>query len=103
MNITRKRLKQIISEELDLLSEVKNEEVQLVTMQANEQNDAVNNSSDEMIIQQIQKTIQGLAHLVSGLSDGAMRGACTAPLNSFQQVFDAIGPDVAAIGTDIEQ
>lgn len=93
MQLTRKRLKQIISEELNRLEEVKNEEVQLATMQAMAQGDAVNNSSDPEILQQIEHAVTAISHLVSGLSDGSMKGACMAPLNSFQAVFDSVNSE----------
>ena len=94
MKLTTARLKKIISEELDRLNEVKNEEVQLATMQAMAQGDAVNSSSDPEIVQQIQHAVKALSHLVSGLSDGSMKGACMGPLNSFQQVLDQVHSDV---------
>ena len=94
MQLTRRRLKQIISEELDRREEVKNDAVQLATMQAMAQGDAVNNSSDPEILQQIQHAISAISHLVSGLSDGSMKGACMGPLNSFQQVLDQVDGDV---------
>ena len=95
MQLTKKRLKQIISEELDRMEEIKNDAVQLATLQrAVDQEQAVNNSSDGDIIKQIEHNVNVLAHLVSGLSDGSIRGACMGPLNSFQNVFDQIRHDV---------
>tara|TARA_R110002126_G_scaffold263981_1_gene406876 strand:- start:2590 stop:2928 length:339 start_codon:yes stop_codon:yes gene_type:complete len=94
MKLSRSRLKQIITEELDRVEEVKNDAVQLATMQAMAQGDAVNKSSDPEIIQQIQHAVKALAHLVSGLTDGSMKGACQAPLNSFQEVLDQVHSDV---------
>ena len=93
MKISKARLKQIISEELNRLEEVKNEEVQLATLQAMAQGEAVNQSSDPEIVQQIQHAVKALSHLVSGLSDGSMKGACLAPLNSFQEVLDQVHSD----------
>jgi hypothetical protein len=94
MKLSRSRLKQIISEELERMGEVKNDAVQLATLQAMAQGDAVNQSSDPEIIQQIQHAVKALAHLVSGLTDGSMKGACQAPLNSFQEVLDQVHSDV---------
>tara|TARA_R110000751_G_scaffold104978_1_gene200595 strand:+ start:507 stop:845 length:339 start_codon:yes stop_codon:yes gene_type:complete len=94
MKLSRSRLKQIITEELDRVEEVKNDAVQLATMQAMAQGDAVNKSSDPEIIQQIQHAVKALAHLVSGLTDGSMKGACQGPLNSFQEVLDQVHSDV---------
>lgn len=93
MKLTKQRLKQIISEEFTRLNEIKNEEVQIATMQAMAQGDAVNNSSDPEIIQQIQHAVTALSHLVSGLSDGSMKGACMGPLNSFKEVVDQVHVD----------
>ena len=93
MKLTRTRLKQIISEELERVEEIKNDAVQLATMQAMAQGDAINNSSDPEIIQQIQHAVTALSHLVSGLSDGSMKGACMGPLNSFQEAIDQIHVD----------
>ncbi len=93
MKLTKQRLKQIISEEYDRMNEVKNEEVQLATMQAMAQGEAVNNSSDPEIIQQIKHAVSALSHLVSGLSDGSMKGACMGPLNSFKEVVDQVHHD----------
>jgi len=94
MKLSRIRLKQIISEELDRVEEVKNDAVQLATLQAMAQGEAVNQSSDPEIIQQIQHAVKALSHLVSGLSDGSMKGACMAPLNSFQEALDSVHTDV---------
>ena len=94
MKLSRTRLKQIISEELDRVEEIKNDAVQLATMQAMAQGEAVNKSSDPEIIQQIQHAVKALSHLVSGLSDGSMKGACMAPLNSFQEALDQVHTDV---------
>ena len=55
MKLSRARLKQIVTEEIRRMDEVSNEEVQIATMQAMAQGEAVNNSSDPEIIQQIQK------------------------------------------------
>jgi hypothetical protein len=93
MKLSRTRLKQIIAEEIDRVEEVKNDAVQLATLQAMAQGDAVNQSSDPEIIQQIQHAVKALAHLVSGLTDGSMKGACQAPLNSFQEVLDQVHSD----------
>ena len=93
MKLTRDRLKQIISEELEHMEEVKNDAVQLATMQAMAQGEAVNQSSDPEIVQQIQHAVKALSHLVSGLSDGSMKGACMGPLNSFQEVLDQVHSD----------
>ena len=93
MKLTRNRLKQIISEELDRVEEIKNDAVQLATLQAMAQGEAVNKSSDPEIIQQIQHAVKALSHLVSGLSDGSMKGACMGPLNSFQEVLDQVHSD----------
>ena len=93
MKLSRTRLKQIIAEELDRVEEVKNDAVQLATLQAMAQGEAVNQSSDPEINQQIQHAVKALAHLVSGLTDGSMKGACQAPLNSFQEVLDQVHSD----------
>ena len=93
MKLTRTRLKQIISEELERMEEIKNDAVQLATMQAAEQEQAVNGSSDADILKQIQHGVKALAHLVSGLTDGSMKGACMGPLNSFQEVLDQVHSD----------
>lgn len=94
MKLSRARLKQIITEELERVEEVKNDAVQLATLQAMAQGEAVNKSSDPEIIQQIQHAVKALAHLVSGLTDGSMKGACQAPLNSFQEVLDQVHADI---------
>lgn len=94
MKLSRARLKQIVTEEISRLEEVSNEEVQIATMQAMAQGEAVNNSSDPEIIQQIQMAVTALAHLVSGLTDGSMKGACMAPLNSFQEAIAQISAEV---------
>jgi hypothetical protein len=94
MKLSRSRLKQIITEELERVEEIKNDAVQLATLQAVAQGEAVNKSSDPEILQQIQHAVKALSHLVSGLSDGSMKGACQAPLNSFQEALDNVGFDV---------
>ena len=94
MKLSRARLKQIISEELDRVEEVKNDAGQLATLQAMAQGEAVNQSSDPEIVQQIQHAVKALSHLVSGLSDGSMKGACMGPLNSFQEVLGQVHSDV---------
>lgn len=94
MKLSKRRLKQIVTEEISRLEEVSNEEVQLATMHAVAQGEAVNNSSDSEIMQQIQMAVKALAHLVSGLSDGSMKGACMAPLNSFQEAIAQVGTDI---------
>jgi len=94
MKLSRARLKQIVTEEIRRMDEVSNEEVQIATMQAMAQGEAVNNSSDPEIIQQIQMAVTALAHLVSGLTDGSMKGACMGPLNSFQEVIAQVSTEV---------
>jgi len=93
MKLSRKRLKQIITEEVDRMEEIKNDAVQLATLQAMAQGEAVNKSSDPEIIQQIQHAVKALAHLVSGLSDKSMQAACQGPLNSFHEVIDEVHAD----------
>jgi hypothetical protein len=100
MNITKRKLKQIILEELDRLEEVSNEEVQIATMQAVAQGEAVNNSTDAEIMQQVHMAVKALAHLVSGVSDGSMQGALMGPLNSFQEAISAIEADINDISRD---
>jgi len=95
MKLSRAKLKQIVTEEIARLEEVSNEEVQIATMQAVAQGEAVNNSTDAEIMQQIQMAVTALAHLVSGLSDGSMKGACMAPLNSFQEAIAQVGAETS--------
>jgi hypothetical protein len=94
MKLSRSRLKQIINEEFERVEEVKNDAVQLATLQAMAQGEAVNKSSDPEIIQQIQHAVTALEHLVSGLSDVSTKGTCMAPLNSFQNALDTVNFDV---------
>jgi hypothetical protein len=93
MKLSRSKLKQIITEEIDRMEEIKNDAVQIATMQAAAQEQSVNNSDDIQILQDIAATVKTLAHLVSGLSDKSMQGACIAPLNSFHEIIDQVSVD----------
>lgn len=93
MKLTRQKLKQIVLEELNRLDEVSNEEVQVATAQAMAQGDMVNGSSDGQILANIDKTLNVLVHLISGLTDKSMQGACEAPINSLRDVLDQIKRD----------
>tara|TARA_R110000824_G_scaffold17870_1_gene71645 strand:- start:816 stop:1175 length:360 start_codon:yes stop_codon:yes gene_type:complete len=90
MKLSRSKLKQIISEELERVEEIKNDAVQLATMQAVAQGEAVNKSSDTEIIDKIQHAVTALEQLISGLKDGDAKGICTGPLNSFQDALRQI-------------
>lgn len=90
MKLSRSKLKQIIAEELGRVEEIKNDAVQLATMQAVAQGEAVNKSSDPEIIDKMNHAITALEHLISGLSDVDIKGACMGPLNSFQDAMREI-------------
>ena len=94
MKLSRARLKQIITEEMDRMEEIKNDAVQIATMQAAAQGDASNQSSDTEILQNIAGAVKALAHLISGLSDKSMQAACLAPLNSLHGIIDEVSVDV---------
>jgi len=105
MKLSRARLKQIITEEVDRMEEVKNDTVQLAAMQAQggapegtfqaqAQVDQVNGGSDEQILQDLAGALVSLSHLISGLSDKSMQAACLAPLNSLHGIIDKVSVDV---------
>jgi hypothetical protein len=83
MKITKKRLKQIIAEEISTLSEVDNNQAQIATAQhlanvasaAKDQINQVNNSHDEDILERIYDLTQDINKLILGLDDGSKKGA----------------------------
>ena len=77
MKITKRRLKQIITEELMGLSEVDNNQVQIATAQ-----DRMENANDNM------------KDPIQNLSDKSMQGAMVAQIDSILQIIAQINDDV---------
>jgi hypothetical protein len=86
MKLTKQRLKEIIAEEISLLSEIDNNQAQIATAQhlastaasAQDQVNHVNNSRDDDILEQIHNLAQDMNKFISGLDDGSKKGALAA-------------------------
>jgi len=91
MKITRAKLKQIITEEVNRMEEVKNDRVELATMQS--QMDKINGSEDGTLIIQIGGMCDQMIDPISRLTDGSMQGALANQLQVFQQLVADISND----------
>lgn len=106
MKLTRKRLKQIILEEVNRLDERKPEEVAISTAQSSAEQaaiaqgyataedaiDRVNGTEDPELIKQIIEYAEAILERTSRLSDNTMKAACEATLDipGLQQIIDSI-------------
>jgi len=91
MKITRAKLKQIITEEINQMEEVKNDRVELATMQS--QMDKINGSEDGTLVIQVGVMCDQMIDPISRISDGSMQGALTQQLQVFQQLVADISID----------
>ena len=91
MKITRTKLKQIITEEINRMEEVKNDRVELQTMQS--QMDKINGSEDGTLIVQLGGMCDQMIDPISRISDSSMQGALAQQLQVFQQLVADISND----------
>lgn len=94
MKLTRSRLKRIISEEMDRLTEVDNNRVEIATAQS--MMDDINQTGDPKLIDEVCVLLDQIVSVTSNLSDGSMRGAIIAHVQSLKTLVDEIKEDVPA-------
>ena len=95
MKITKQRLKEIISEELQKMNEVDHSEVQVATAQhlastARDQINNVNQSSDEDILDRVYDLAQDMNKFIMGLDDGSKKGALVAAIANVMEIVSQI-------------
>jgi len=73
MKLSRKRLKQIIIEEVQRVEEIKNDAVKLATMQ--DQMNQINGGGDDQLIIDLSAMCDEMIDPINRLSDGSMQGA----------------------------
>lgn len=91
MKLTRNRLKRIISEEMERLTEVDNSRVQIATAQS--MMDDVNQTGDPKLIDEVCVLLDQIITVTSNLSDGSMQGAIITHIQSLKSLIDEIKED----------
>jgi len=101
MKITKQWLKKIIIEEMSHLEEVKNDAVQLATMQ--DQMDSINGSDDDKLIMSIGATCDQMIDPINRLSDASMQGALLQSLEGLKIIVGEIAQDIKSRGRQPSQ
>jgi len=92
MKLSRKRLKQIIAEEIQRVEEIKNDAVQLATMQ--DQMSQINGGGDDQLIIDLSSMCDEMIDPISRLSDGSMQGALRLSLDNLRAIVGEIAQDL---------
>ena len=98
MKITKQRLKEIVSEEIQKMNEIDNSQVQVATAQhlastARDQINNVNQSSDEEILDRVYDLAQDMNKFIMGLDDGSKKGALVAAIANVMNIVGQIEED----------
>jgi hypothetical protein len=91
MKLTRKRLKQIVSEELGRIREVDNSRVHIATAQS--MMDDLNQTSDPKLTDEICALLDQIVTTASNLTDPTMKAAIIAHVESFKTIVGEVQED----------
>ena len=89
---TRSQLKKIITEEVQRMEEIKNDAVQLATMQ--DQISQINGGGDDQLIIDISAMCDEMIDPINRLSDGSMQGALLQSLEGLKVIVGQIAQDL---------
>jgi len=89
---TRSQLKKIITEEVQRMEEIKNDAVQLATMQ--DQMSQINGGGDDQLIVDISAMCDEMIDPINRLSDGSMQGALLQSLEGLKTIVGQIAQDL---------
>lgn len=91
MKLTRKRLKQIVSEELERIQEVDNSRVHIATAQS--MMDDFNQTGDPKLTDEICALLDQIVTTASNLTDPTMKAAIIAHVESFKAIVGEVQED----------
>ena len=91
MKLTRRRLKQIITEELGHIKEMDNARVQIATAQSTM--DDINQTDDPKLTDEICALLDQIVTTAANLTDGSMQAAIIAHVESFKVIIGEIQED----------
>jgi len=92
MKLSRKRLKQIIIEEVQRVEEIKNDAVKLATMQ--DQMNQINGGGDDQLIIDLSVMCDEMIDPINRLSDASMQGALLQSLEGLKTIVGEIAQDL---------
>jgi hypothetical protein len=91
MKVTRSRLKEIISEEMNRLEEVDNARVQIATAQS--MMDDINQTDDPKLTNEICALLDQIVTTAANITDASMKGAIIAHVESFKTIVGEVQED----------